>query len=106
MENPFAINVQNFLNMILTDRTRFMARAKNLGIGSPQLEITNATYAATCKVNLEYFFVTLSETDRLLPEAELHTLLLKLLFEGAKTLPSEESRDEFVQLQRVLEFLA
>src|SRR5664280_1388325 len=101
MENPFAIKAENFINSIIRD-TNFRARAKNLGIGTPQLELTNGRYATENNVEYEHFFVTLSEQDELLSESEQNNLFLRLLVEGAECLKSEEDKQVFRQLRNIM----
>jgi hypothetical protein len=98
MENPLAIRAENLINLILTGSS-FLARAKNLGIGFPQIEVTNHKFAASNNVKLEHFFVTLSETDQLRSDADLREHVTKLLFESAETLTEPSSRKEFSVLR-------
>ena len=98
MENPLAIRAENFINLAIKG-TSFAARAKNLGIGMPQVEVTNHASAALTNAKPEHFFVTLSETDQLRSDTDLREHVIRLLFESADTLDEPASRREFSLLR-------
>jgi len=98
MENPLAIRAENLINLTLKG-TSFLARAKNLGIGFPQIEVTNRLSAVSRNMAPEHFFVTLSETDQLRSDTDLREYVTRLLFEAADTLTEPISRKEFSQLR-------
>lgn len=98
LENPLAIRAENFINLAIKG-TSFVARAKNLGIGSPQVEVTNHAVAASGNAKPEHFFVNLSETDQLRSDADLREHVIRELFESADTLSEPSSRREFALLR-------
>lgn len=98
MENPLAIRAENLINLALKG-TSFLARAKNLGIGSPQVEVTNHHAVGAEDSKMEHFFVNLSETDQLRSDEDLRLHVLQELFDSAETLDNPTSRKEFRSLK-------
>ena len=98
MENPLAIRAENLVNLALKG-TSFLARAKNLGIGSPQVEVTNHHAVGADASKMEHFFVNLSETDQLRSDEDLRQHVLQELFDAAETLDNPASRKEFRNLK-------